>query len=331
MLKSVDVLIGLSLVMLVASMAVTVLTEAWNYFFNTRGRNLQKGLADLLHLVNPDFTQKALDQISGALLTHPLIRDGESRLGCIIHREELTTLLLSFATGGSTALEASVKTELINALKERGIADPDGTLGAIRDEALKIEKAQPGLAADVRANLAILQAAESRYVAAIHNWFDQTMDRVSHRFTLSTRTVTLCIGLLLALALQLDSIYLINRLWGDDGVRTAMVKEAEGLRVTTDSAGGPVPATANEQLYNFVSTSGLIPLPNYATRAAFAAFLDLRHLTGILFTSLLLSLGAPFWYSALQQLLQLRSKMAVNDDAQRKDRQSSTDNSSTNA
>ena len=42
----------------------------------------------------------------------------------------------------------------------------------------------------------------------------------------------------------------------------------------------------------------------------------------MLVTALLLSLGAPFWYSALGKLLQLRSVLAVKDDAQRLDRQS---------
>ena len=39
---------------------------------------------------------------------------------------------------------------------------------------------------------------------------------------------------------------------------------------------------------------------------------------------LLLSLGAPFWYKALAQLLQLRSAIAGKDDAQREQRQGTT-------
>ena len=44
---------------------------------------------------------------------------------------------------------------------------------------------------------------------------------------------------------------------------------------------------------------------------------------GMLLTALLLSLGAPFWYNALGRLLQLRSVLAVKDDAQRSERQGS--------
>jgi hypothetical protein len=63
----------------------------------------------------------------------------------------------------------------------------------------------------------------------------------------------------------------------------------------------------------------VIAIPSYP--GDLQKFADLRHLTGILFTTLLLSLGAPFWYGALQQLLQLRSKIAQQDDVQRQERQ----------
>ena len=47
-------------------------------------------------------------------------------------------------------------------------------------------------------------------------------------------------------------------------------------------------------------------------------------LFGMLVTTLLLSLGAPFWYSMLAQLLQLRSVLAFKDDKQRSERQATT-------
>ena len=44
----------------------------------------------------------------------------------------------------------------------------------------------------------------------------------------------------------------------------------------------------------------------------------------MLVTALLLSLGAPFWYSVLAQLLQLRSVLAFKEDKQRSERQAVT-------
>ena len=44
----------------------------------------------------------------------------------------------------------------------------------------------------------------------------------------------------------------------------------------------------------------------------------------MLTTALLLSLGAPFWYGALQNLLKLRSVLAQKDDVERQDRQTTS-------
>ncbi len=43
---------------------------------------------------------------------------------------------------------------------------------------------------------------------------------------------------------------------------------------------------------------------------------------GVLLPVFLLSLGAPFWYSALKNLLKLRGTLAGKDDSQREERQS---------
>jgi hypothetical protein len=42
---------------------------------------------------------------------------------------------------------------------------------------------------------------------------------------------------------------------------------------------------------------------------------------GIVLTWVLLSLGAPFWYDALKDLLKLRSSLAKKDEDARKERQ----------
>jgi hypothetical protein len=315
MLKSIDILISLAVVMLVASMAVTVMTGWVTHFRNSRGRNLQQGLADLLVLLNSDFTKEVASKIAATLLTHPLIRDKEDRMGSVIHREEFTKLLMELAAGnGPQRLEPAIQAELQKTLAANGIDDPAKTLENIRAVALQLEKSNPEFSTTVRTNLAILQGAESHLVAKINSWFDQTMDRVSQRFTFSTRTVTFVCGLLLAGVLQLDSIALVNRISVDDALREALVNQAK-----TISAQAAQGTEQSRDLYSSVINQGVIAIPSYP--GDLQKFADLRHLTGILFTTLLLSLGAPFWYGALQQLLQLRSKIAQQDDVQRKERQ----------
>lgn len=329
MLKSIDILIALSVVMLVASMAVTVLTGFVTHIGNNRGRYLRGGIADLLRLLDPVLEPYAR-AIAMAVLTHPLIRRAENKMGDVIHREELTKLLMELAGGKTALLKEDAAKALRDTLQRNGVANPDGTLNNIRALALQLEKSNPELSNMRRANLAILHEAETDFVAKINGWFDQTIDRVSQRFTLSTRVVTFFCGLILAVSLQIDTVSLVNRISVDDALRDSLSKQAVAI---SDAEAKQATATLgkndseasrlNSDLYKNVIAQGVISMPSYPRD--FARFTDLQHVLGIIFTTLLLSLGAPFWYGALSQLVQFRSKITQDDDAQRKQRQSTQD------
>ena len=84
MLKSLDVLIGLVVVLLALSMAVTVVTQALTAIVNSRGRHLKRGLQDLLQQLDPALTATISEAIATKLLTHPLVCGSTcpSRRGC---------------------------------------------------------------------------------------------------------------------------------------------------------------------------------------------------------------------------------------------------------
>jgi hypothetical protein len=269
MLKSLDVILELTVVMLVASMAVTVLTQLYVGLRNLRGAHLRGGLTDLLKQLDPAITAAIAGEIATVILAHPLVHDSERRLGSLIHRDEFIHLILESAGGnGSHALREETRTVLLRALAANGIPDPAASLKAIREAALNFEVTHPAIAAHVRRELAILAAAKTDLVAKINASFDQTIDRVSARFTLSTRQVSLIAAFAVAATLQLDTVALVKRLGSGD---------------TT-------------------------PHPEPATWA------------GIALSTLLLSLGAPFWFETLKDVLRLRSVLAGKDDLQRAQR-----------
>ena len=317
MLKSIDILIGLAVVMLVASMAVTVMTGFINQVFNTRGKRLQQGLSDLLRMINPQFAEDVTMGIAKCVLTHPLIRDKSGRMGTVVQREEFTKLLMELAAGsGPQKLADGLRAQLSETLAKHGIDNPKETLDNILALALQLEKSSPQLSNTARSNLAILHEAQSAFVAKINVWFDQTIDRVSHRFTASTRAVTFVCGLLLAAALQIDTVQLVNRISVDDELRASLTQQASAMVAQVN----PKDPHSADHLYAPIVDQGVVAIPNYPQD--FTRFADFRHIAGILVTTLLLSLGAPFWYGALQQLLQLRSKIEQVDDQQREARQS---------
>ena len=242
MLKSLDVVIGLTVVLLALSMAVTVITQAITTVINSRGRHLRRGLTDLLQQLDPALSEQLSKVVATEILTHPLVSGsgapftaigrliGGPRLGNVVHREEFTKLLMAAAAGqGSERLQPAAVEALTKALSNNGVADPKETLKNIRTMALQLERSAPEVSNVVRQNMAILHAAESDLVAKINNWFDQTMDRTSQRFTASTRVITFAGAFLVAFGLQVDTPALVNRFSADDALRLAFVQEAEAL------------------------------------------------------------------------------------------------------
>jgi hypothetical protein len=178
------------------------------------------------------------------------------------------------------------------------------------------------------------------------------MDRTSQRFTASTRAITFAGAFIVAIGLQVDTMSLVNRLSADDKLREAFVSEAIEInkeRSTQQSqanaaktegqnqpssqqnAGTTSAENATAQHYRaFLAEYGIIKLPSADLREWWTSLKSANYL-GLLITALLLSLGAPFWYSALSGLLQLRSGLAIKDDAQRSERQSSDTSTSSSA
>ena len=228
MLKTLDILIGVATVMLLFSMAVTIVTQFVANLMQSRGKNLLEGLAGLLKQIDPSIGKEAADKIAETLLKHPLVAEANGKLGEVIHREEFTTLLMGLSAGESAAtLEPVAKRALDDLLEKNGITDPAGTLKNIRAAALQLEALRPDLANDVRHGMAILQEAKSQFVAKVHGWFDQTIDRVSSRFTVTARIITFVAALIIAVTVQLDTFALVNRLSIDDQFRDAVKGSAD--------------------------------------------------------------------------------------------------------
>ena len=280
MLKSLDVIIGFSAVMLLVSMGVTLLTQAVTGALNWRSRNLLGGVITILNQIDPKAAPFTVRQIAGAVLRHPLIARAEGKLGTVIQREELTRILLELAAGnepGGKALDEYARQTLKQMLEANGIQDPAAVLENIHLLGLKLEALHPDLPAPMRQAMALITEAPSRFAGRIHACFDATMDRISHRFARHTGVVTAAIAIAVAVGLQLDSFELLRQ-----GADARLV----------------VPQT-------------------WAWNAA--------KLPGIALSAMLLSLGAPFWYNVLKDLLAFRPSLARKEEEHRESRQSSRD------
>ncbi|BBA32801.1 uncharacterized protein sS8_0836 [Methylocaldum marinum] len=341
MLKSIDILIGLSVVMLIVSMAVTLVTQALLSLRQSRGRHLLGGLVDLLQQLDPGVERHFAEEIAKMILRSPILSGGKLfgvvRYGEVIHREELTKMLLDLAArdpaaGQMNELQQTALKVLKRVMANNGITDPDGILKKIHMVALQLERSNPELANDVRENVALLQEAASEFLAKVNLRFDSIIDRVSERFTFSARVWTFISATLVAVVLQLDTVALVNRFAMDDAMRAAFVEEAVRLAREQEREQQPAPMPVHavsasaeakqieakqteKQYLTFLAKQGVI-LPPSSFKHWYDNWQNVN-LPGLIISILLLSLGAPFWYSALNRLLQLRSVLARKDDLQR--------------
>jgi hypothetical protein len=323
MLKTIDVVIGLSVVMLLASLIVTVLTQFVTSVWNGRGRHLLQGIADLLRQVDPGMERAVAEEISAAVLTHPLIRAVGRRYGDVIQRDELTKILLELAAGtGPKKLEDGARSRLLKALEDNGIDDPAAAIRKVTDLLLDLETGHPELPTSLRHSMALLEGARSTFVAKVNAWFDQTMDRVSDRFTFTTRGVTFVTALLLAVVVQLDTPLLVNRLATDPQLRASMVQQAVAVEQQQHEF-DKIPSEERRQMFNMLASADLVSVPaSFAEwKANWSGNRLHPNVLGVLLSAILLSFGAPFWYNALKNVLQLRSLLARQEDVQRAGRQ----------
>ena len=82
--------------------------------------------------------------------------------------------------------------------------------------------------------------------------------------------------------------------------------------------GTPYSASTAEHAHGTAPSSeaGVVPLPeNWLRDWGWGKF------PGIILSAMLLSLGAPFWYNALKNLVRLRPLLAMKEEAEREERQ----------
>ncbi len=175
---------------------------------------------------------------------------------------------------------------------------------------------------------------------SIEQWFDDAMERVSGSYKRQAQLILLGIGVALALVVNVNSFEIAGSLWRDDTLRASVVVAAEERAASefgdgsgsadmetsdAEASSGQATAVSASQVeetdaendkpnpYEDVAddiaslNASDIPIgwddpPNSAT-GIFAM------LVGIAFTGLAVSLGAPFWFDALNKLVNVRGSV----------------------
>lgn len=138
-------------------------------------------------------------------------------------------------------------------------------------------------------------------LASIEKWFNDTMDRVSGWYKRKVQLILLALAFIIAVYLNVDTISLINSLSNNTVLRASIVSATQG---TDKSILDPTNSKQLQQLQTNFQT--IQPTLGWTIPPQNANDLILK-IVGLLATTFAVSLGAPFWFDILGNIMQVRA------------------------
>jgi hypothetical protein len=204
----------------------------------------------------------------------------------------------------------------------------------------KAAEALMSLVKDAKSDVQTAEARIQRFQKNLEDWYNDAMDRVSGWYKRYTQRVLLTVGLVLAIAFNVNSISIAHLLWVDRDIRDSMVSAA-----TDYLKDHPNPPTANGQpaqpttekalvermessvnAVNEVTTKYMLPVGwhysvhdyvwGWKHKTRFMIRIAVVTLAGWLITAGALSLGASFWFDMLNKIMVVRNTVKPEEKSQ---------------
>lgn len=278
-----DIAVTLVAAFMLTSLLCTTLNELLSSILRTRAATLHRTVSSLIDN----------DEIRAAFFEHGLIKSlgkGSSSGKNGSNPSYIDGRTFADALLGTLNPEAPIA----------GVAEVKERLAALPDSKLK-----EALAAAVSS--AEIGATKVRDEIAL--WFDGTMDRLTGYYTRYMKLLSLLVGLVVAAGLNIDAIELAKASW-QESVRSAAIGIVENYKPTSGTA------CAGDEAINCLvgsvasTTRDLKGLPigweNVKATEGKDAQWWLVKLIGWIITALAASVGAPFWFDILQNVMSLR-------------------------
>jgi hypothetical protein len=173
-----------------------------------------------------------------------------------------------------------------------------------------------------------LESSIAGYRTNIETWFNNTMVQATNVYKQNAAKIAFVIGFILAVAFNVDTINIAQKLWQDPTIRAVLVAQAQN-QSTADLS--PSEAMAQAKELNFPvgwttapavnPTCGWIGTENYQLVIRYGGecrlltslpplnnYLGLLYkLLGFLLSGAAASQGAPFWFDLLKKLVSIRT------------------------
>jgi hypothetical protein len=274
-----EVALGLAFVFFLFSLLISSATEGIAAVFQVRERKLAKGVERMIG-------DKVL---SDAVMEHPLVRPDTTstswRKPAYVSPRNfslaLTQILRAKGTGAGPIEKVS------NAVEAAATAEP-------------AKKQLRGLLEEAEGEL-------TGFRKGVEHWFDDGMDRVSGWYRSWSQLVTCLLALVVAVGLNVDTIRIAERLGENTALRTTVVEQAQATAEKEAARPGEpkTPTEAGEHVASAFDEVKALNLPILWGEGNDTV--NPTTVVGWLITFLALSLGAPFWFSALSKIAHIKT------------------------
>jgi hypothetical protein len=312
-----EVAIGMSLIYLLMSALCSSIRETAEAWFKRRAVELERGIRALLGELDArgkTATQAAPGSrdLVEALYDHPMVSSlyqgtyGEARKRFLGR----TTLPSYIPAANFAAALLDVVAEARASASRLTLQDVRGALANVQGTNPHVERAL---------TTALAGAADVQQVQAnLEAWFDSAMDRVAGWYKRRTQAILFGLGLALAIAMNVNTIHLVNYLSRNDAARAALVSRAQAA--ATDSA---IRSARFDTAYARLDSLGLpigwgkdgvpgLRAPDSIGDAWPAVGMPLL---GWLLTGFAITLGAPFWFDVLNKIMVIRATVKPRAEA----------------
>ncbi len=296
-----DVVIGVVFLFLALSLVTSMLNEAIAGFLSLRGRTLEQGVRNMLN--DPTGSHLARQ-----VYAHPLVTAlaRPTTLDRLLKRQPRPPYIPSgvFAAALMDSIVDTVAPDAPD--RQKLLAELGNVVVSLPPEYDEIKRALVSLIDDAAGD-------EKRIRENLEKWFNDQMERVSGWYKRLAQKITIGVAIILALIANADMLMVANALYHDSSVRSAVsAAAAEAVR-------SAIPGNSFDSLVAVNTALTRIDLTDLPVgwQPKASAVNDprltpvtlqgwLAKLAGIAFTIIAVSMGAPFWFSVLGNIVRLR-------------------------
>jgi hypothetical protein len=227
-----DIVIGLVFIYLLYSLLATIIQEIIASNFGFRSKMLERAIfrmlededkfsskfKSLFYLFKKSGNGGRRNSFSGEFYRHPFIQflgeDNNSNKPAYLNKECFSKVIVDLLRGNQVKPGDDVKAFIQKALDEK---TTNWGHAKINDETLSFLRS---IWADSEGDLI-------RFREYLEAWFEETMDRASGWYKKHTQFVLFFIGLTIAIAFNVDTLKIVDKLEKDPKLREQLVQQAE--------------------------------------------------------------------------------------------------------